>query len=289
MTGGPAIRRGRERPAVARLLARAYGLIVPPLRAVNAALRAATAATHHLQYKVEGLLRPSTEWFDHEIDAQWQWAARGSASFLERGVLGSLGIAPGAEVLELCCGDGFSAARFYSLRAGRVLALDHNEGALAYARRRHARPNVEYRRADVREELPAGPFDNVVWDSAIHHFTLAEAAAVLAAAHRSMRAGGRLGQDTMIEPGAGYTYERTSFDDPAELAALLLAQFPHVAVLETQDPNRRNLYFFASDVRSALPFPEGVSGSGGEAAGVDLGEEVLPSGRVGGDRSQEPS
>jgi SAM-dependent methyltransferase len=264
-----------------------YRLLVPALRALNALLRAVTAASHRFQYKVEGFLSPSAEWFDHEIDVHWQWPSLGRASFLERGVLGALAIRPGAEVLELCCGDGFNAARFYAGRARRVVALDHNAQALDHARRRHSQPNIEYRLADVREALPPGPFDNVIWDSAIHHFTLADAATVLASAHRSLRGGGLLCGYTVIEPGDDYEYSRMRFAQPEDLMALLGTEFAHVAVLETRDPQRRNLYFFASDVRSSLPFPEGVTSSAGEAAGGDLGEEVVPMGRVRRDRGEE--
>jgi SAM-dependent methyltransferase len=271
----------------AGLRGRAYRLFVPALRAINAWLRSTTALSHLLQYKVEGFLGHSAEWFDHEIDVHWQWPSLGRASFLERGVLGALTIRPGADVLELCCGDGFNASRFYAGRAGHVLALDHNEQALDHARRRHARPNIDFRLADVREELPPGPFDNVIWDSAIHHFTLSEAAAVLASAHRSLRSGGLLSGYTVIEPGDDYEYSRTRFARPDDLLALLRSEFAHVAVVETSDPLRRNLYFFAADVRSALPFPEGVTGSAGDATGPHLGEEVLPAGRVRGDRGEQ--
>jgi SAM-dependent methyltransferase len=238
---------------------------VPPLRAANAIVRRITAASHRLQYKVEGFLRPSAEWFDHEVDAHWRWPTQGSSSFLERGVLNALSIRPGAEVLELCCGDGFNAARFYAARAGRLLAIDHNEHALAHARRRHSRPNLEFRLGDIREELPAGPFDNIIWDSAIHHFTLDEAAVVLASVHRALRDDGLLSGYTVIEPGQSYAYARMHFTDPEGLASLLSKEFEHVAIVETPDPLRRNLYFFAAQVRSALPFPEGVrpvAGSG---------------------------
>jgi SAM-dependent methyltransferase len=287
MSGRDRLRELQKRPVAARPLAWAHRLLVPPLRACNAAVRRLSAATHRFQYKVEGFLSPSAEWFDHEIDVHWQWPALGHASFLERGVLSALAIRPGAEVLELCCGDGFSAARFYAGRARRIVALDTNEQALDHARRRHSRANLEFRLGDVRDELPAGPFDNVIWDSAIHHFTLAEAAAVLAAAHRSLRGGGVLSGYTMIEPGEDYEYSRIDFADPGDLLALLGREFAHVAVVETSEAQRRNLYFFASDVRSALPFPEGVTGSGGKAAGVDLGEEVVPVGRVGRDRGEQ--
>jgi SAM-dependent methyltransferase len=279
--------RGRRRAA--RVLAVARPVLVGPLRALNAAVRRVAAASHRFQYKVEGFLSPSAEWFDHEIDVHWQWPAQGRSSFLERGVLGALAIRPGADVLELCCGDGFNAARLYAGRAGSVLALDHNEEALAHARRHHPRSNIEHRLADVRGELPPGPFDNVIWDSAIHHFTLAESAAVLAAAHRSLRGGGLLSGYTLIEPGDDYEYSRMRFSDPGELLGLLTNEFAHVAVVETSDPQRRNLYFFASDVRSALPFPEGVTASAGEPAGVDLGQEVVPAGRVRRDRGEQAS
>lgn len=254
---GP-LARVRSNRATAAILSRLHPLIVPPLRTFNAGLRAVSAGCHHLQYKVEGFLRPSAEWFDHEIDVQWQWVARQRSMFLERGVLNTLAIRPAAKILELCCGDGFNAHRFYAERGSQVLAVDHNESALRHARRFHARPNVEYRACDIREGVPEGPFNNVIWDAAIHHFTLAEAEVILASIHRSLAAGGVLSGYTVIEPNDDYAYSRVRFADPESLAKVLSAEFAHVAVLETPDALRRNLYFFASDVAKALPFAEGI-------------------------------
>jgi SAM-dependent methyltransferase len=245
--------------AVSRVRAIAYRLIVPAVRALNAALRSLTSATHHLQYKVEGFLRPSAEWFDHELDVQWQWVARQSSMFLERGVLNTLAMRPGGEVLELCCGDGFNAHRFYAGRAGHVLAVDHNEQALRHARRLHARPNVRYNRCDISQGLPEGRFDNVVWDSAIHHFSEAEVHRILGFVHSRLRPGGVLSGYTIIEPGADYAYARMTFAEPEDLAELLEHEFPHVAVLQTPDALRQNLYFFASDTSESLPLRPGVS------------------------------
>jgi len=263
LTSGRSLRTLRDRPFLARRLSRLHDLLVPPLRAANAVLRRLSAGAHHLQYKLEGVLRPSAEWFDHEIDAHWQWPRLGRSSFLERGVLSALAIPPGGAVLEMCCGDGFNASRFYAARAGLVVAIDHDERALAHARRRHTRPNIEFRRGDIREGLPTGPFDNVIWDSAIHHFTLAEAAAILAAAHRSLSDSGLLSGYGVIEPGDGYAFSRMHLEDPEQLASLLSGEFAHVAIVETADGNRRNLYFFASDLRAALPFAEGVRAAAG--------------------------
>ncbi len=231
---------------------------MPALRRLNAAIRATSSASHHLQYKLEGFLRPSAEWFDHEIDVHWQWSARQRSMFLERGVLNGLALAPGAQVLEICCGDGFNAHRFYAERARHVLAIDHSPTALAHARRHHARANVEYRQCDIRQSLPAGPFDNIIWDSAIHHFTLAEVTVILASIHRTLTPTGVLSGYATIEPGERYEYARLRFEDPESLAELLAGEFANVSVLETPDALRRNLYFFASDVRSVLPFAPGL-------------------------------
>ncbi len=262
MSAGQAPQRARGRlranPAIAGALSHLHSLVVPPLRLLNAGLRALCAGAHHLQYRVEGFLRPSAEWFDHEIDVHWQWVARQRSMFLERGVLNTLAIRPGAEILELCCGDGFNAHRFYAERGSRVLAVDRNRAALRHARRFHARANVEYRRCDILEGIPQGAFDNVVWDAAMHHFTLAQVTAILASVHRSLAGGGVLSGYTVIEPHEDYAYARLRFSDPEALVELLAGEFAHVAVLETPDALRRNLYFFASEDPQALPFAPGV-------------------------------
>lgn len=241
-----------------RALFHLHRLIVPPLRRINAGLRAMCAGSHHLQYKVEGFLRPSAEWFDHEIDVQWQWVARQRSMFLERGILNTLAIRPGAEVLEICCGDGFNAHRFYAERARRVLAVDHDEAALRHAQRFHARANVEYRHCNILAGVPWGCFDNVVWDAAMHHFTPAEVTAILSSVHGSLASGGVLSGYTVIEPDEDYAYTRLRFTGPEALVELLAGEFAHVAVLETPDTLRRNLYFFASEDPGGLPFTPGL-------------------------------
>ena len=62
-----------------------YQVFVTPLRWLNHAVRTLAAATHCFQYKVEGALRPSAEWFDHQLDALWQWPRRGRGGFVDRG------------------------------------------------------------------------------------------------------------------------------------------------------------------------------------------------------------
>jgi SAM-dependent methyltransferase len=250
-------RRSPESAGAAGAPGRLYVMFVMPLRSLNARLRALSAVLHRLQYKIEGLLGPA-EWFDHEIDVQWQWAARQRPMFLERGVLNMLAISPGARVLEICCGDGFYAHRFYAGRAANVLAVDRDASALSHARRFHARDNVEYRVCNIVNGIPEGPFDNVIWDSAIHHFTARQVTSILGSVHRCLVPGGVLSGYTEIAPNEEYAYARMHFTDPEQLAELLAGAFEHVAVLETPDALRRNLYFFASDAPEALPFASGI-------------------------------
>jgi SAM-dependent methyltransferase len=231
-----------------------HRLLVGPLRWLNRGVRALSGALHHLQYKVEGALRPSAEWFDHQLDAQWQWPSRGRGAFLERGVLSSMTLRPGGAVLELCCGDGFNARYFYAPRAGRVVAVDANAAALRHAQRFNAAPNVFYQRCDITRGLPEGPFDNVVWDSAISHFTREEAQAILARISAVLGPGGALSGHTDFEPGSCYGYARQAFTDAEDLAQLLSCVFPNVCVRTTRDSLRLNLYFFAGMDPSALPF-----------------------------------
>src|SRR6266487_4602176 len=150
----------------ARVRALAYRCVLPPLRSLNLLVRRISSLTHLLQLRAEGFLHPHSEWFDHYVDANWQWGAIGRSSFLERGVFNNLVIRPGASVLELCSGDGFNTRHFYAGRAAHVVGVDANREAHPHARRTAAAANVTYELCDIRQALPEGPFDNVVWDSA---------------------------------------------------------------------------------------------------------------------------
>ena len=65
-------------------------------------------------------------------------------------LLGLLAIRQGANVLELCCGDGFNSFHFYSIRAGKILAMDLDRDAIASARRNFAVDNIEFVAGDWR-------------------------------------------------------------------------------------------------------------------------------------------
>jgi hypothetical protein len=227
-------------------------LVLGPIRGLNVLIRRLTAATHWLQYKAEGALRGDAEWFDHEIDVHWQWPRRGRNEFLERGVLAAVPMLPTDRVLELCSGDGFFAQRCYGPRVAGVLGLDHNAGAVKFARRAHAAENVRYEVSDIAADMPEGPFERVVFNGALTHFSDAEIAFIIGGAAAALTRGGVLTGVADIERRNVYGYTKIALDGPADLAAYLTPHFAHVAILETSEGERANLHFFASDDRDAI-------------------------------------
>lgn len=205
-------------------------------------------------YLLQWTRSETPEFFDHEIDLYWQWGSNRSSFWVERGVFSSLAL-KGKNVLELACGDGFNAKHFYSLRSANVVACDFDESALRIARRKNSAPNVQFVLADIRNEMPSGNFDNVIWDAAIEHFTVEEINSILMEIKTRLTQDGVLSGYTIVERSDGkkslhhHEYEFKSKDD---LLRFLSPSFRNVTVFETIYPNRHNLYFWASD--ETLPF-----------------------------------
>jgi len=228
---------------------------------VNRCLRSLTASGHKVQMTLEWGLRPNPEWFDHFIDQHEQWHRTRIPFPWERGIFNLLAMKPESKVLELCCGDGFNAHHFYSIRAGSVTSLDFDPKAIAHARKHFKAPNVTYLLADIRKDLPPGPFDNIIWDAAIEHFTEEEIASIIRQIRGRLRDLGTLSGYTLIEEQdhKGHHEHEYEFKSREDLARVLKPHFKNVLVLQTDYPTRKNLYYFASD--APLPFdPEWQSG-----------------------------
>src|SRR5690242_17450870 len=146
-------------------------VLVSILEVINWSLRKIVGWTHFAQFALQWGIQPRPEWFDHYLDQYWQWGATNNGLWVERGVFSRMVLKENSRMLEICCGDGFNARHFYSSRAGSVLALDFDEDAVPHAKRYNSAPNITYLRHDIRDGLPPGPFDNIVWDAAIEHFT----------------------------------------------------------------------------------------------------------------------
>jgi len=232
--------------------------VVALLKRVNSGLRALTAATHNLQMFAEWNTPPAPEWFDHYMDQHDQWHRTGNPLWVERGCFGLLAIGAQARVLELCCGDGFNARHFYAIRARQVVACDFDPTAITHAQRYNAAPNVEFRVADIRDNMPEGPFDNIVWDAAIEHFTETEIDKILRSIRGRLKPGGVLSGYTLVERAdhvKHLVHHEYEFKSKEDLLRFFEPHFRNVTVFETVYPTRHNLYFWASE--GEVPFGDG--------------------------------
>jgi len=156
---------------------------------------------------------------------------------------------PDGKMLEICCGDGFNARHFYSSKVATIIAIDFDRDAIPHARRYNSAPNITYMQHDIRERLPDGPFDNIVWDAAIEHFTEAEIDKLLRGIVEGLGSDGILSGYTLTEAADGrksndlHEYE---FKDKEDLRRFFTPHFKFVKVWETIYPTRHNLYFAAS-------------------------------------------
>jgi SAM-dependent methyltransferase len=216
------------------------------------------SGAHHRLFLAQWGIYPVPEFFDHKIGLYWMWKARRSPHWVERGVFSLLALEPGCKVLELCCGDGFNAHYFYSIRAGSILAVDFDPKAVNYANKNFRAPNVTYALADIRTQMPEGIYDNIVWDAAIEHFTEAEIATVMSNIKERLRPDGILSGFTIVERLDGkkmLPHHEYEFKSKEDLARFFYPHFKNVKVFETLYPDRHNLYFGASD--GIVPFMDG--------------------------------
>ena len=172
------------------------------MRWTNYWLRKLVRSTHHLQFLVEWAV-DNPEYFDHNIDMYSSWYKTRESFPIERGVFSSLAMTANGNVLDLCCGDGFNSYHFYSLRAKHVTAIDFDREAIRWAKRNYKAPNLTFSIGDIRTDIPDGPFDNIVWDAAVEHFTETEITDIMSRLKSVLTPSGTLSGYTIIEPAGG--------------------------------------------------------------------------------------
>lgn len=233
--------------------------LVSIIRAHNRFFRKVNRFFHKLQFILEWRLN-NPEYFEHQMDLNWKWHETRSSYPMERGVFSAFAL--GNEnpttglTLDLCCGDGFYSYYFYSKRSAKVVGIDFDPQAIKFARKNYGQAgNIDFIVGDIRSDIPNGPFDNIVWDAAIEHFTELEIQNLVGRIKSVLKGDGILSGYTIVEPEHGgkhlhqHEYE---FHNKEDLARFLSPHFKNVQVFSTVYPDRTNLYFYASD--SLLPF-----------------------------------
>jgi SAM-dependent methyltransferase len=238
--------------------------LVSLIRFHNRIFRKINRMVHKFQFLLEWRLN-NPEYFEHQMDLNWKWHETRSSYPMERGVFSGFALRnenpPVGRTLDLCCGDGFYSYYFYSKRSANVVGIDFDPNAINFARKNYASAgNIDFIVGDIRRDIPDGPFDNIVWDAAIEHFTEIEIQNLVGRIKAVLKSEGILSGYTIVEPEHGgkhlhqHEYE---FHNKEDLARFLSPHFNNVQVFSTTYPDRTNLYFYASD--SLLPFERGNS------------------------------
>ena len=214
------------------------------------------SSAHKRLMFVSWAIPKNPEYFDHQIDLFYQWQKNRISFWLERGVFGSVALKRKGDVLELACGDGFNARNFYSGLASKVLACDFDKSAISLAKRKNPAANVTYVLADIRNNMPSGEYDNVIWDGAIEHFTPEEILVIVPNIKRRLKSDGILSGYTIVgnQNNKSLAQHEYEFKSMADLKKFFTPHFKNVIVFETIFPQRHNLYFLASD--GILPFSD---------------------------------
>jgi cyclopropane fatty-acyl-phospholipid synthase-like methyltransferase len=138
-----------------------------------------------------------------------------------------------------------------------VTACDFDASAITSAQKNWRRPNLKFVVADIRTQMPSGKYDNIVWDAAIEHFTESEIAKLMKDVKERMKSDAVLSGYTIVERDDGVKHihqHEYEFQSKEDLMRFLEPHFAHVVVFETVYPSRHNLYFWASDDHSQIPF-----------------------------------
>jgi SAM-dependent methyltransferase len=110
--------------------------------------------------------------FDHRIGAFGFATGKGTPFGYYRGYYAAEVMRSADRVLDIGCGDGFFARRFFSPRCAAVDAVDIEPSAIAHALQYNGASNVTYTVLDaVTEQFPSERYDVIVWDGGLGHVT----------------------------------------------------------------------------------------------------------------------
>jgi SAM-dependent methyltransferase len=134
-------------------------------------MRALVAHDESLLRRQWQLADEMPHYYDHRVGSLLFSAGSAPPFGMFRGLLSAQIMRPGDVVLDIGCGDGFFANRFFAPRVAHIDAIDIEPTAIEHARRHHAAPNINYELRDaVMHPFPRASYDVIVWDGALGHF-----------------------------------------------------------------------------------------------------------------------
>jgi SAM-dependent methyltransferase len=178
---------------------------------------------------------------------------------LLRGFISAQMVRPGDRVLDLGCGDGFFSKRFLAIEAAHVDAVDIDAEALSFAQLYNSDPKVTFHLLDaVRAPFPGGPYDLVVWDGAIGHFSPDTTEAMFRKIKSALKKEGVFcGSEQLGRVAAADHLQH--WETLEDVRRMLAPHFRFIAVRAVEyfydldrAAKRGEFYWRASDARSAL-------------------------------------
>lgn len=141
---------------------------------------------------------------------------------------------------------------------------DFDNIAIHEAIKKHSACNITFEVADIRKNIPVtidgmSP-TNVIWDTAIEHFTEDEIDSIMKRIKEVLTdKKGIISGHTIVErEEKSLEQHEYEFKNKEDLKRFFVPYFNNVIVWETVYQDRHNLYFMASD--GQLPFTESWSG-----------------------------
>ncbi len=190
-------------------------------------------------------------WYDHDFD---HLLGPGWNKWTERGILANRFIRPGDEVLDVACGDGSFSGNYYSQNAAHVDAFDFDQKAIATARRKHAKRNVNFFVADATNVILSKKYEVILVFASIEHFCIEDGARLLQRLGEALKQGGVLLGSTPIfaEIGGHNEEHQNEFLSVEQLRNFLAAHFAKVELWCSQWPKRMDCYFECREPISSL-------------------------------------
>jgi SAM-dependent methyltransferase len=225
----------------ARLLLRPFGPILRVMFDIAAqtcfALNKLVGWTYLKLWGILGIY-----WYDHDFD---HLLGPGWNKWTERGILANRLIRPGDEVLDVACGDGTFSGNYYSQNAAHVDAFDFDKKAIATARRKHARPNVDFFLADANNVSLSKKYEVILLFASIEHFSIQDGARLLRRLGDALKPDGVLLGSTPIfkETGGHNDEHQNEFLSVEQLRNFPTPHFAKIELWSSQWQKRMDCYF----------------------------------------------